>query len=109
MKDIYQSFEFDLIKKKIEKYARGEIALEKIRNLKMFSSQVDLENELKYLEETLSYTYKYRSLVITPHKDLTSFFILLKKDGVGNIDFFYQVASLLENANTLLNESVKDE
>ena len=37
MKDIYQSFEFDLIKKKIEKYARGEIALEKIRNLKMFS------------------------------------------------------------------------
>ena len=109
MKDIYQSFEFDLIKKKIEKYARGEIALEKIRNLKMFSSQVDLVNELKYLEETLSYTYKYRSLVITPHKDLTSFFLLLKKDGVGNIDFFYQVSSLLENANTLLNESVKDE
>ena len=31
MKDIYQSFEFDLIKKKIEKYARGEMALEKIR------------------------------------------------------------------------------
>ena len=109
MKDIYTAFEFDTIKLLLEKYTKGEIALEKIRNLEMFTSSEELRNELNCLEEMISYTLKYRSIVITPHKNLTYQLLSLTKDGIGSIDFFYQISSLLENVDIIKEESIKDD
>lgn len=42
MKDIYQAFEFDRVKKILESYVKGEYALKQIRNLEMFSNKDEL-------------------------------------------------------------------
>ena len=109
MKDIYQCFEFNIVKKNLEKYAKGEIALRRIRELEMFSSEEELTNELRYLNEMISYTLKYRSLDIFPHKDIFLTLSSLEKEGVGNIAFFYQVSFLLENVDQIKEESSKDD
>ncbi|MBE6131788.1 MAG: endonuclease MutS2 [Erysipelotrichaceae bacterium] len=109
VKDIYKAFEFDIIKENLEKYVKGEVALRQIRELEMFTSSEELKKELSYLEEMISYTLKYRSLVINPHNDIVYQLISLTKDGVGSIEFFYQISSLLENVDILKEESSKDD
>lgn len=109
MKDIYETFEFNEIIKMIEPYAKTEIGLRTIRNLKMFTDVSLLNDELSHLEEIISYTQKYRNLKIYPHKDISTFISLIKKGGRGNIEFFYQVHQYLENAKELIDETVKDE
>lgn len=109
MKDIYKTFEFDIVKSILESYVKGEIALERIRKLEMFSSSEELKEELKYLDEMISYTLKYRSLLITPHKNIIPNINSIAKDGVGNVDFFYQISSLLENVKVIKDESSKDD
>ena len=109
MKDIYKTFEFDIVKSILESYVKGEIALERIRKLEMFSSSEELKEELKYLDEMISYTLKYRSLLITPHKNIIPNLNSIAKDGVGSIDFFYQISSLLENVKIIKDESSKDD
>ncbi|MDD7735291.1 MAG: endonuclease MutS2, partial [Bacillales bacterium] len=103
-----QSFEFNIVKKNLEKYAKGEIALRRIRELEMFSSKEELTNELRYLNEMISYTLKYRSLDIFPHKDISITLLSLEKEGIGNIEFFYQVSNLLDNVDQIKEESIKD-
>ncbi len=108
MKDIYETFEFNEIIKMIEPYAKTEIGLSSIRNLKMFTDVSLLNDELSHLEEIISYTQKYRNLNIYPHKDISTYISLIKKGGRGNIEFFYQVHQYLENAKELIDETVKD-
>lgn len=108
MKDIYETFEFNEIIKMIEPYAKTEIGLSSIRNLKMFTDVSLLNDELSHLEEIISYTQKYRNLKIYPHKDISTYISLIKKGGRGNIEFFYQVHQYLENAKELIDETVKD-
>lgn len=91
MKDIYQAFEFDRVKKILESYVKGEYALKQIRNLEMFSNKDELIDELNYLDQMINYTLKYRSLTLNPHNDILPYLKSLNKDGVGNIEFFYQV------------------
>lgn len=57
----------------------------------------------------INYTLKYRSLTLNPHNDILPYLKSLNKDGVGNIEFFYQVSSLLENVKTIKDESSKDD
>ena len=109
MKSIYESFEFSLILQEIQRYVKGEVALNRVKNLSLYEDKIELKKELCYLNEVLLYTLKYRNLIITPHKDIFPLLSLLKKGGVGNIDFFYQVSSLLENSKRLKDESNKDE
>lgn len=109
MKDIYQAFEFDRVKKILESYVKGEYALKQIRNLEMFSNKDELIDELNYLDQMINYTLKYRSLTLNPHNDILPYLKSLNKDGVGNIEFFYQVSSLLENVKTIKDESSKDD
>ncbi len=109
MKDIYQTFEFNIVKNILEKYTKGEIALRRIRELEMFSSKEELTNELRYLKEMISYTLKYRSLDIYPHKDISITLLSLEKEGIGNIEFFYQVSNLLDNVDQIKEESSKDD
>ena len=109
MKSIYQVFEFDQVKKLIEKYSKTELGLEKIRSLEMFDNSFDLKNELSHLEEIISYTLKYRNLVITNHKNILPHLSIIKKGGSCGIEFFYQVLQYLENAKILKDEVIKDE
>ena len=109
MKSIYEVFEFNQVKKLIEKYAKTEIGLKKIRELEMFSDPFELKNELNHLQEVISYTLKYRNLVITNHKDILPHLALIKKGGVCGIDFFYQVLQYLENSKVLKDEVIKDQ
>lgn len=109
MKSIYEVFEFNQVKKLIEKYAKTELGLTKIRELEMFSDSFELKNELNHLQEVISYTLKYRNLVITNHKDILPHLALIKKGGVCGIDFFYQVLQYLENSKVLKDEVIKDQ
>ncbi len=108
MKDIYETFEFNQIVKMIEPYAKTEIGLNNIRNLKMYENVSLLNDELSHLEEVISYTQKYRNLKIYPHKDIKSRIALIKKGGIGNVEFFYQVHQYLQNAKELIDETIKD-
>ena len=49
MKSVYEVFEFNQVKKLIEKYSKTELGLEMIRNLEMFDNEFDLKNELVYM------------------------------------------------------------
>lgn len=109
MKDIYKLLEFDVIKKQIEHYAKTELGLSYIREMQMFDDEDKLIEELLHLDEMMLYIRKYRCINIMPHKDLTTYFNLLKKDGVCGIEFFYQVGQYLENVKNIKNESIKDD
>ena len=109
MKSVYEVFEFNQVKKLIEKYSKTELGLEMIRNLEMFDNEFDLKNELVHLNEVISYTLKYRNLVITNHKNILPHLSIIKKGGTCGVDFFYQVLQYLENAKTLKDEVIKDE
>lgn len=109
MKDIYKTFEFDLITKQIEPYTKTEIGLEKIRSLKMINNEEELQKELSNLKEIMGYIVKYRNLKITPHKDISMNIALIQKGGVGSIEFFYQVGQYFSNAKSIREESNKDD
>ena len=109
MKSIYEVFEFTQVKKLIEKYSRTEIGLNKIRNLEMYEDEFELKNELSHLSEVISYTLKYRNLVITPHKDILPHLAVIKKGGTCGVEFFYQVNEYLKNAKVLKDEVIKDQ
>ena len=109
MKDLYQTFEFNIIKDNLRNYAKGVIAKNQIDSLKMFTSKEELRNELSYLNEMISYTIKYRSLLINPHNDITIKLNSLLKNGVGSVEFFYQISSLLENVEIIKKEALRDE
>lgn len=109
MKDIYTAFEFDLIREKLHRLAKGETAKREFDSLTMFDSPESLKEELKVLDETIRYCLKYRCLSIYPHRDIRPQLDALVKDGVGSTDFFYRVSFLLENVAVLKEESSKDE
>ena len=68
---------------------------------------IELKNELSHLNEIISYTFKYRNLVITNHKNILPHLAIIKKGGTCGIDFFYQVLQYLENAKILKDEVIK--
>lgn len=109
MKDIYKTFEFDLIKNQIAAYTYTELGKKQVLSLMMFKDEDALKEELSHLKEVMDYTVKYRNLKVTPHKDLTPIIGLISKGGVGNVDFFYQVAQLFNNSKDIKDSSTKDE
>lgn len=109
MKNIYTTFEFDLIKKEIRNLAKGEIAKKRIDDLIMYTNKEELISELHNLDEMMSYTVKYRSLEIYPHLNIFPTLNTLLKDGIGNIEFFYQISSLLDNVEIIKEQSSKDD
>ena len=109
MKSVYEVFEFNQIKKFLEKYCKTELGLEKVRNLEMFTSEFELKNELVHLQEVISYTLKYRNLEITNHKNVLPHLSIIKKGGTCGIDFFYQVLLYLVNSKVLKDEVIKDD
>lgn len=109
MRDLYEAFEFNLIRDRLSRLAKGERAKKTFAALKMFDSPETLKDELRVLDETMRYERRYRSLAIFPHRDLRPQLETLVKDGVGSADFFYRVSFLLENAAVLKEESSKDD
>lgn len=108
MKDIYEIFEFNLIKEQLEKFAAGELAKIYVKNLTMFDNEDDLSLSLQELKEGIRYCYKYASLPFHYHQNLIPQLVSLKKGGIGSKEFFYQISYFLENIK-LIKEDFKEE
>ena len=107
MKNIYSTFEFNLIKERLLKHATVELAKNYVNDLEMFDSKDDLAVSLSYLNEAIRYANKYGRLNIYYHPNLIPNLVSIKKGGVGNKEFFYQVSYLLENIK-LIKEEFKE-
>ena len=70
MKNIYTTFEFNLIKERLLKHATVELAKNYVNDLEMFDSKDDLAVSLSYLNEAIRYANKYGRLNIYYHPNL---------------------------------------
>ena len=70
MKNIYSTFEFNLIKERLLKHATVELAKKYVEDLSMFDSKEELEDSLTYLNEGIRYANKYGRLNIYYHPNL---------------------------------------
>lgn len=59
MKNVYEIFEFPLIKEKLLHYANTELSQQYISSLEMFEEEEALSLSLKELNEAMSYSQKY--------------------------------------------------
>ena len=84
-----------------------EIAKEKINSLVMFDNAFDLQESLDYLKEGIFYCYKYSKPTIRYLKNLIPELISIKKGGIGSLDFFFNISSMLENIS-LIKEEFKE-
>ena len=107
MKNIYSTFEFNLIKERLLKHATVELAKKYVEDLSMFDSKEELEDSLTYLNEGIRYANKYGRLNIYYHPNLIPNLVSIKKGGIGSKEFFYQVGYLLENIK-LIKEEFKE-
>ena len=107
MKNIYSTFEFNLIKERLLKHATVELAKKYVEDLEMFDSKEELEDSLTYLNEGIRYANKYGRLNIYYHPNLIPNLVSIKKGGIGSKEFFYQVGYLLENIK-LIKEEFKE-
>ena len=107
MKNIYSTFEFNLIKERLLKHATVELAKKYVEDLSMFDSKEELEDSLTYLNEGIRYAKKYGRLNIYYHPNLIPNLVSIKKGGIGSKEFFYQVGYLLENIK-LIKEEFKE-
>lgn len=97
MKSIYETFEFSIIKDRLQKYATTELGKSYCLNLQMFSNEEELQLSLDELNEAIRYCYKYSKPNIQYHNNLIPTLVNIKKGGIGNKEFFYQISHLLEN------------
>ena len=107
MKNIYSTFEFNLIKERLLKHATVELAKKYVEDLEMFDSKEELEDSLTYLNEGIRYANKYGRLNIYYHPNLIPNLVSIKKGSIGSTEFFYQVGYLLENIK-LIKEEFKE-
>lgn len=108
MKTIYETFEFNLIKEDLKKYAVTELGKLYCENISMFDNKDSLIEALDELKEGMHYCYKYSKPNLYYHPNLIPNLMNLKKGGIGNKEFFYQVSYLLENIN-IIKEEAKEE
>lgn len=104
MRNIYETFEFDYIRNKLEEHASTELGKNYVRKLSMFQEQGSLKSSLEELKEGIRYCYRYAKPTIHYHADLVPLLVALKKGGTGNEEFFYQISFLLENIRALKQE-----
>lgn len=109
MKNVYSNFEFDQIKKQIRTYANTVLGKEYIDTLNMIPYKEDLKDELFLLDECILYAFKYCPINIFPLHDILDELEYIQKDGVGKIEFFYQVKCILETSKNIKESSIKDE
>lgn len=103
MQDIYQTFEFPLIKEKIRTYARSELGKELSLSISMISSVEALKIKLDFLDEIMSISLRYGLLPITHSKNLLPLIDFALKGGVLSIIDLEAVAS-----DVITIKSVKD-
>lgn len=108
MKSLKEILEIDQVFNLIQKHAQTGYAKKMIRELVMFSYRGELEEELLYTQEALNYLYKYQSLSIYPLNNLLDSLALIEKGASVELEFFYQVSRLLENASVLKRETMID-
>ena len=108
MKSLKEILEIDQVFNLIQKYAQTGYAKKMIQELEMFSYRGELEEELLYTQEANNYLYKYQSLSIYPLNNLLDSLALIEKGASVELEFFYQVSRLLENASVLKRETMID-
>ena len=70
MKDIYDTLEFNQIKKRISEYCASDLAKEQVLKIMPFSDYDDLLLEQKYLDQAIRLVYKYGRLPIGSFVDI---------------------------------------
>lgn len=93
----------------LRKYAVSSCGKKMIDELDIYTYQGELEDELEFTREALSYLIKYQSLTIFPLQDLSDDLIRIHKRASVELNFFYQVARLLDNVSNLKNDSDIDD
>lgn len=104
MKNVYEIFEFPLIKEKLLHYANTELSQQYISSLEMFEEEEALSLSLKELNEAMSYSQKYGRINVFFHPNLIPELTTIKKGGIGNKEFFYHISFLLENIKSIKEE-----
>ena len=82
MQNIYETFEFNLIKEEIYNYAKTERAKEEISSLLMFEDISKLKKELEELKETMSLIQRYGEMPISPSLNAIRLIEEAKKSGL---------------------------
>ena len=108
MKNVYEIFEFSLIKEKLLSFANTELSQQYVKQLEMFSDIETLKEAFFELEECIRYSQKYGRINIYYHPNLIQELTSIKKGGIGTCEFFYHLSFLLENIK-LIKEDFKEE
>lgn len=97
MKDIYDTLEFNQIKKRISEYCASDLAKEQVLKIMPFSDYDDLLLEQKYLDQAIRLIYKYGRLPIGSFVDIKPYLNKANKDGTLFGDEFVAIVYLLNN------------
>ena len=82
MQNIYDTFQFELIKETIYSFAKTERAREEIESLVMFEDVKKLNSELELLKETMSLIQRYGEMPISPSLNAIKLINDAKKSGL---------------------------
>ena len=82
MLDIYATLEIKQVLDNISFFARGEIAKERIENLKMLSNINDAKTECSKLDEMIVLNYRHGELPIEVSFNLSNYIDFAKKGGI---------------------------
>ena len=101
MKDIYDTLEFNQIKKRISEYCASDLAKEQVLKIMPFSDYDDLLLEQKYLDQAIRLVYKYGRLPIGSFVDIKPYLNKANKDGTLFGDEFVAIVYLLNNVKEI--------
>ena len=82
MQDIYDTFQFELIKETIYSFAKTERAREEIESLIMLTDIKELKDELELLKETMSLIQRYGEMPISPSLNAIKMIEEAKRSGL---------------------------
>ena len=81
MLDIYQTLQIKDILEEIADYSHSEIAKQRILNLKMLPKKEEVKEQLKLVDEMLSFTLRQGSLPLSVSFDVSKYLEFVQKGG----------------------------
>lgn len=102
MKDKYEILEFNLIKEKVNNYARTSMGKVLVNNLSMLDNIIDVKDALNETDEALKIIYAYGPLPLHGIFDITSDIEKVKKDYILEIENIYRISRNIEITREVL-------
>ena len=102
MKDKYEILEFNLIKEKVNNYARTSMGKVLVNNLSMLDNIIDVKDALNETDEALKIIYSYGPLPLHGIFDITSDIEKVKKDYILDIENIYRISRNIEITREVL-------